>query len=304
MGVHPAAVQTLNRLGHERRQEAVPVGDVAHDELEGGQVVGRDQGVGVAQVDLVLARGHLVVGRLDLEAHCLHLLDDHPADLLALVHRTQVEVCGRIVRRLLEQEELRLASRHHREAELPGPGELALEGEAGAADEGLLVGGVDIAEQPRHPPALVVVGQDAEGGEVRFQQHVRLFDPHEPLDRAAVEHDLPVQRLAELGAGHLHVLVDPQDVGELQSDEVHAEFPGELEEILLARPGQLGGEPLEAGPLGRAGRPLLGLRHGSNTQVGSEPGRGSFAPQARTRRSRRCPSRSRTGRAGRGSARS
>ena len=35
-----------------------------------------------------------------------------------------------------------------------------------------------------------------------------------------------------------------------------------LEQVLLARPGQIGGEVVEAGPFGRAGRALLlGVRH-------------------------------------------
>jgi hypothetical protein len=35
-------------------------------------------------------------------------------------------------------------------------------------------------------------------GQVGLKQHVRLLDPHEPLDRRAVEHDVAVERLLEL----------------------------------------------------------------------------------------------------------
>ena len=171
VGVHPAAVDPLDRLRHERRQEAEPVGHVADDELEGGEIVGGGERVGVPEVDLVLPGGDLVVRRLHLEPHLHQLLDDDPADLLALVDRAQVEVGpgvvghrgGRAVRALLEQEELGLAARHHREAELPGPLDLALERGARAAGERLLVRRVDVAEQPPDPAAFVVVGQDPEG---------------------------------------------------------------------------------------------------------------------------------------------
>ena len=64
-----------------------------------------------------------------------------------------------------------------------GPLHLTLERGPGAAFERLLVRRVDIAEQAGHPSALVVVRENAEGVEVGLEQHVRLLDPHEALDR-------------------------------------------------------------------------------------------------------------------------
>ena len=95
MGVHAASGLALDRLGHERGEESVAVGDVADHEPEGGEVVRGRERVGVAEVDLVLARRHLVMGRLHLEAHQLEIVHDQPAQLLALVHRGQVEVAAR-----------------------------------------------------------------------------------------------------------------------------------------------------------------------------------------------------------------
>ena len=45
--------------------------DLFHDEADGHDRVGHREGVGVAQVDLVLARGVLVLGVLDGDAHLL-----------------------------------------------------------------------------------------------------------------------------------------------------------------------------------------------------------------------------------------
>ncbi len=261
VGVHAAAVHSLDRLGHERGEEAVAVGHIPDDELEGGEIVRRDERIGVLEVDLVLAGGHLVVGGLDLETHLRELLDDHPPDLLALVERAQVEVGagvvrrggGRAVGRVLEEKELRFTPRHHREAELSGPGELALERRPGTAGEGLLIGGIDVAEKTGHPPALVVVRQDPEGLEVGLEEHVRLLDPHEALDRGAVEHDLAVERLVELAPRYLDVLVDAEDVGELQAEEVHPELTRELEDVRLGCSRQVGGETLQARALCRRG---------------------------------------------------
>ena len=47
------------------------LGDLLHHQPDGHDGVGHGEGVGVAQVDLVLARGVLVLGVLDGDAHLL-----------------------------------------------------------------------------------------------------------------------------------------------------------------------------------------------------------------------------------------
>ena len=96
-------------------------------------------GVGVLEVDLVLAGRDLVVGRLDLEAHLLEGEDDVPARFLAAVDGGQVEVGALVVRvddRIAvgvaaEQEELGLGARDHRVAEGRGLVHLLLQGHRG-----------------------------------------------------------------------------------------------------------------------------------------------------------------------------
>ena len=78
----------------------------------------------------------------------------------------------------------------------------------------------------------------------------------------------PSSALRELAPGHLDVLVDAHDVGELQPDEVDAEPVRDLEQVLLARPAQVGREVVEAGPLGRAARALLGVSHEVGLLIG------------------------------------
>ena len=83
-------------------------------------VVGGPQGVGVLEVDLVLADGDLVMGRLDLDPERLERVDHVLADLLGEVGR-EVEVAGLVVgqrrdRPVLvapEQEELELGPGVH-----------------------------------------------------------------------------------------------------------------------------------------------------------------------------------------------
>ena len=57
--VHARAVDAVDRLGHERRVQAVLDRDVLHHEPERADVVGRRQHIVVAEVDLVLARARL-----------------------------------------------------------------------------------------------------------------------------------------------------------------------------------------------------------------------------------------------------
>ena len=83
------------------------------------------QGVGVLEVDLVLAVGHLVVRRLDADAERLERIDHVLADLLGEVGR-EVEVAGLVVRQRrdaavvvpAEEEELQLRAGVHDVAEL------------------------------------------------------------------------------------------------------------------------------------------------------------------------------------------
>ena len=87
--------------------------------------------------------------------------------------------------------------------------------------------------RPTRAPLGVGPREHLEGREIGTQIHVRLLDAHEAFDRRAVEHDLAVERLAELAVGDLDVLDDAEDVGELQAEELDALLLGTLEDRLL-----------------------------------------------------------------------
>ena len=82
-------------------------------------------------------------------------------------------------------------------------------------------------------PVALRPRQDAERRQVGPQIHVRLLDPHEAFDRGAVEHDLAVERGAELAIRDLDVLDDAEDVRELQAHELHVHAIRELEDLRL-----------------------------------------------------------------------
>ncbi len=99
--VHAAAVDAVERLGHEGRVQPVQLGDRLERGAEGDRVVGRPHRVVVAEVDLVLADGDLVVARFDHDAELFERLDHLLAHVGRLV-RGQVEVARLVVRQRLD----------------------------------------------------------------------------------------------------------------------------------------------------------------------------------------------------------
>jgi len=172
---------------------------------------------------------------LRAEFHLFQGRHDHPARLLPPIDRNQVEIAAGVegARRrlpalvLLEDEELHLAPDMHGEAQRGGALDLPLQRGTRAPFERAAVGVPDVADQPRHALAVVAVVASAlprehpEAGEVRYQQRIRLLHAGEPLERRPVEAHLAGQRLVELGGRHLHRLVHPQQIGELQQQEPH-----------------------------------------------------------------------------------
>ncbi len=232
VGVHAAAVDAPDGLGQEGGVEVVVEGDALHHPLEGGDVVSGGEGVGVLEVNLVLARGHLVVAGLNLKAHGHQGVDHVPPGLLALIYGSQVKVArlvvglhgGEALGGPEEEEELGLgAGVHVVKPELLQPLNLALQHIPGVPLKGAAVGVGDVADEPGHPApggVLHAVRQDDEGVVVGLEEHVRLLNAGEALNGGAVKHDLPVQGLLKLGLGYLHVLDHAQDVRDLKPQKL------------------------------------------------------------------------------------
>ena len=142
VGVHAGARLVGERLGHERRPDVLAERDLPDDGAEGHDVVGGRQRVGVAQVDLLLARAALVVAELHRDAHRLEHRDRLAAEVGAVGVRGVVEVAAAVdrhrldagLRVVLEQVELDLGVRVEGEALLRGLAEGALEHVAGIGE--------------------------------------------------------------------------------------------------------------------------------------------------------------------------
>ncbi len=236
--VHARAVLAEDRLGHEGRVDAVLERHLLDDEAIGHGVVGHGHGVGVAQVDLVLGRGDLVVAVLDADAHLLEHEGRLAAQVARHVLRRQVEVPA-LVHNLgpvggAEVKVLELRADEEAVALLGGLGERALECPARVGLLRLARRLEHVAEHPGDPPvAIVVPREDDERRGIGHGDHIALLDPRHPLHRRAVEPDPLVERPLELVDRDRHRLQEPQDVGEPQPHEPHALARGCLEHLLL-----------------------------------------------------------------------
>ena len=92
--VHRRALEVRERLGHKCCVHAVDLRDGLDQVAEGQNVVCHGQRVGVAQVDLLLAWGSLVVGELGDNAHVLQRGYRHPAQTRCFVTFSLVEVAA------------------------------------------------------------------------------------------------------------------------------------------------------------------------------------------------------------------
>ena len=197
------------------------------DGAEGHDVVGGAEGVGVAQVDLLLARAALVVAELHRDAHRLEHRDRLAAEVGALRLRGVVEVAAAVdrhrvgpgLRGVLEQVELDLGVRVEGEALLGRPRQRPLEHVPRVGERRRAVGHHDVAEHPRRGRVLAAPRQDLERRRVGLGEHVGLVDPGEALDRRAVEPDPLGERALQLGRSHRHRLQEAQHVGEPQPHE-------------------------------------------------------------------------------------
>ena len=242
IGVHAAAVDAEHRLGHEGGVQAVLLRQRLDGQLEGHDVVGGGQRVGVLEIDLVLSSRDLVMGGLDFKAHLLKRHADFAAGALAVIERAQVKIAGFVARlggrapRIvgLEEEKLALGADVEGIAQLGRARQRALERAAGIADERRAVGVIDVADQSRDATMLRPPRQNRVGIQIGVQILIGFMNADEALDGAAVDHDLVIHRLFNLRSGDGHVLQLSEDVRKLHTDELHVLIFYHAQDVFLA----------------------------------------------------------------------
>ena len=235
--VHAAAVLPEDRLRHEGRVDAVLPRDLLDRGPVGHDLVGHLEGLVVAQVDLVLARGHLVVAVLDADPHLLEGEDRLPAQVRRPVHGEAVEVAAHVEELGClvggEIEELELGADVEGIALVVDLLEGPLEHVAGVALVGGAVGVQDVADHPgdravasgRQGMIWKVVGS---GMAIMSLSSIRA----ETRDGGAVEPHPLLHPLLQLGGGDAEDLLDPEDIGEPELDETDVLFLDDFQHIL------------------------------------------------------------------------
>ena len=266
MGVHAATGVLGEGLGHEGGVHALRVGDLLDDGAEGHDVVRGLQGVGVAQVNFVLAGAGFVVAEFHGDADLFEHSHGLAAEFLHDAAGGVVEV-GFVVHGHgeavgaefggLEQVELDFGRGVAGEAHFGGLVEHALEHAAGVGGADFAVGGEHVAEHAGGDVFLTAPGQDLEGGGVGLQEHVGFVDAGEAFDGGAVEAQALVEGALDLGGRERDGFEGSDYVGEPEADKADvAFFDGAQYEFLLA----VHGWPLAWGA-GASGRILAGREH-------------------------------------------
>ena len=245
VGVHRGAGLIAERLGHEARPNAFTDRDLLHDVPERHDVVGHREGVGVAQIDLLLTRRGLVVAELDRDAHRLECVDGVAAEIRSRIVHSLVEVSARVRRdrwsavdrAVLQKEELDFRVDVAAEAQVAGLAQLATQYVARIGPRRRTVGHRDVTEHASGMLRTVLVGprQDLECRGVGPSDGVGFGDSRESLDGGTVESDSLLEGAFEFGGGDRHRFEVPENIGEPQADKPNvALFQGTKHEFFLA----------------------------------------------------------------------
>ncbi len=241
--MHARALHAGERLRHETGVDALALRGLLHHEPDGHHGVGHRERIGVAEVDLVLARRVLVLGVLDGDAHLLEREDTALTEVTRHVGGGELEVRARVeghgrVRRIGvgEVEVLDLRGGEEGESLLAGAVEVPAQHVPGASLEGSPVEVEDVAEDPGDGCLVGVPGKDLERLGIGSGQHIALLDPGESVDGRSVEGHTLLEGVLELGRRDGEGLGRSQDIGEPQLHEPHGAFFHRPEHVFLLAP--------------------------------------------------------------------
>ena len=240
--VHRRPGLVAERLRHERRVNALLQRNLLDDEPHRHQVVCRRQSIGIAQIDLLLARRDLMVTELDADPHPLEHRDGLPAEVVTEVVRRLVEVATGVYRlrqhqlgrrSFPQEEELHLGMHVERKAEIGSLLHHPTKDVSWVGVRRRAVRHQDVAVHPRRTRCFATPRQHLERRRVGSGEHVRLVHTREALDRGTVEADAFGERAFELGRSDRDRLQEAEHVCEPEPDEADVPFLDRPQDELL-----------------------------------------------------------------------
>ena len=226
--VHAVARLAAQRLRGEVSGETVAHGDGIYDRAECDRIVRGLDGLGIAEIDLVLPRPLLVVGTLRTDTHLFERQADLTADVLALIPGRNVHIPGAVVRdrgRLAvfvaaEEVELHLRAERERNAHRRGVIHRLLQQSAAVTFEGRAVRMKDAAEQARHAPVIRPPREQTKRRGVRLQKEVRVQLIAEAGDGGGVKRDAGGKRAVKRVRQNGHILLVAGQIKKRHAEEL------------------------------------------------------------------------------------
>ena len=281
--VHARAALAGDGLRHKGGVEAVALGDGLDCQLEGHHIVRRPEGLLIAEINLVLAGGHLMMAGLHGEAHLLQAQADLPAGGLALIQGAQIKIARpvtglggghpTVVR--LEEEELALGADIQSIAQVRRLALHPAQHLTGVAHKGGAVSVVHITQEPTHLASGGTPGVDGKAVQIRVQVLVGLIDMDKALNGGSVDHHPAVHGLLQLRDGDRHIFQFAEYIHKLHPDEFHILLLDDPDNIFSGISHLQKCLPLPAVPAAVFPKirrePVSGLRSGGPVSSGKNP---------------------------------
>ena len=230
--------RVVQRLGAEIRTKAVAVRNGFHDGLEGHRVVGSGERVGIAEIDLVLARSFLMMRAFRSDAHLFKRQTDLTPDVFTAVIGREIHIARLVIGLLgrfpvlVKTEKIKLLLRAECKT-VSGVRNRLLQQAAGIALKGTAVGVGDGGKHTHDLAMLGTPGQQHQRVRLRMQQQIGVRLVAEAGDGGAVERNPICKRAWQFIRHNRYILLSAEHVAEGQADELHIFFLHILHNLLL-----------------------------------------------------------------------
>ena len=211
--MHPGTVFPGPGLGHKGGVKAETLGNGLYRQLKSHNVICRQKGFVIPEINLMLSGSHLVVGGLHFKSHLLQGQHHISSGILPLVYRTHIKISrllvgvgggiSLVIR--MEQEKLTLRSYVKLIAHLSRFLKHLFQNIAGIALIGRAIGSLDVTDQTGHFALLGPPGKDCQRIQIRGQQKIRIVVICKSFDTGTVKHIFPVQHPLQLAGRHGYI---------------------------------------------------------------------------------------------------